>query len=68
MNKNTPTTLDFAKDVSELMLEKKAIDIKIIDVKNLTSLTDFFIICTSESDPQTRAVADNINLTMKKKG
>ena len=48
------------------MLEKKALDIKIIDVRKITTLTDFFIICTSESQPQTRAITDHIQETMKK--
>ena len=54
--------------ISELMLEKKAIDIKVIDVKGITTLTDYFVICTSESEPQTRAITDHINFTMKKEG
>ena len=54
--------------ISELMLEKKALDIMIIDVQKITTLTDYFVICTSESEPQTRAITDHINLTMKKEG
>ena len=50
------------------MLDKKALDIKIIDVRNITTLTDFFVICTSESQPQTRALTDHINQTMKQEG
>ena len=50
------------------MLEKKALDIKIIDVRKITTLTDFFIICTSESTPQTRAISDHINKQRKKEG
>ena len=46
--------------VSNLMLEKKAYDIKIIHVKKITSLTDIFINCTSDSDVQSRAIANNI--------
>ena len=54
--------------ISELMLEKKALDIMIIDVRKITTLTDYFVICTSESEPQTRAITDHVNLTMKKEG
>ena len=56
------------KKISELMLEKKALDIKIIDVQNITTLTDFIVICTSESEPQTRAITDHIHEQMKKDG
>ena len=54
-----------ADKISQLMLDKKAIDIKIINVKGLTSLTDYFINCSSGSDPQTKAIKNHIedNLT-----
>ena len=54
--------------IAALMLEKKALNVKIIDVSGITTLTDFFVLCTSESEPQTRAIADHINLEMKKGG
>ena len=57
-----------AHRISELMLDKKALDIKIIDVRTITTLTDFFVICTSESEPQSRAITDHINVTMKTEG
>ena len=52
--------------ISELMLDKKALDIKIIDVIGLTSLTDYFINCTSQSDPQTRAIKNHIQDELSK--
>ena len=58
----------YTQRISELMLEKKALDIKVIDVRKITTLTDFFVICTSESDPQTRAITDHIHEQMKKDG
>ena len=67
-NKKQTTHLNiehFTTKISKLMLEKKALDIKIIDVRKITTLTDFFIICTSESGPQTRAISDHINRQMK---
>ena len=55
-----------AKLVSNLMLEKKAYDIKIIHVKKITSLTDIFINCTSDSDVQSRAITNNIKEGLEK--
>ncbi len=69
--KNKPKSSDSdlnSKRISELMVDKKALDIQIIDVRDITTLTDFFVICTSESEPQTRAIADHINRTMKTEG
>jgi len=48
------------QNISKLMFDKKALDITLINVKGITSLTDYFIICTSESDPQTRAIYNHI--------
>ena len=47
------------------MLDKKALDIKILDVRKVTTLTDYFIICTSESVPQTNAIRNHIEKTLK---
>ena len=55
-------------EIANLMLEKKATDIKIFDVKKITTMTDYFVICTSDSDPQTKAITSNIERKMKKKG
>jgi len=54
--------------IAELMLEKKAEDIKIFDVKDITTMTDYFIVCSSDSEPQTKAIANNIEKRMKKDG
>ena len=48
------------KTISQLMLDKKGLDIQIIDVKGLTSITDYFVNCSSQSDPQTRAIKNHI--------
>jgi len=49
-----------AKLVVNLMLDKKASDIKLIYVEKLTTLTDIFIICSSDSDPQSKAITNHI--------
>ena len=68
-NKIKPSgTVLNAQRISKLMLEKKALDIRIIDVRKITTLTDCFVICTSESEPQTRAITDHIHKQMKKDG
>tara|TARA_Y100001970_G_C13937384_1_gene701394 strand:- start:35 stop:382 length:348 start_codon:yes stop_codon:yes gene_type:complete len=52
--------------ICDAMLDKKAKDIKILDVRKLTTLTDYFVICTSDSDPQTKAIKENIHENLKK--
>ena len=52
--------------IGNLILDKQGTDIKIFDVRELTSLTEFFIICTSDSAPKTRAIAGHIKDELKK--
>ena len=56
------------KDVAALMLEKKAENIKIFDVIKITAMTDYFIICTTTSDPQARAITNHIERTLRSSG
>ena len=55
------------KEITDLMIDKKALDIRLIDVREITPLTDYFIICTSESDPQTRAIFNHIKDSLSEK-
>ena len=55
-------------EIATLMLDKKALGIKIFDVRKITTLTDYFIICTSESNPQTKAIVNHIERSLRKKG
>lgn len=45
--------------ITEGLLEKKAKDVKILDVRPLTTLTDFFIVCHGTSETQIRALANS---------
>ena len=49
-----------ANKIANLSLLKKAEDIIILDVRKLTSITDFFVICSGNSDKQVKAIADVI--------
>ena len=55
------------KTITELMLDKKASEIKVIKVTKLTSITDYFINCSSDSDPQTKAIKNSIQEGLSKK-
>lgn len=54
--------------LGELALSKKAEDIKILDLRKLTTIADFFVICTANSEPQVKAVAGEILEGAKKEG
>ena len=48
------------KQIIDLALDKKAIELVAMDVRGLSSVTDFFVICSGDSEPQVKAIADNI--------
>jgi ribosome-associated protein len=57
-----------AKHVAELTLTKKANDVVIMDLRTLSPVADFFVICSAESDIQARAIADAVEEGMEKEG
>lgn len=51
---------EILKKIIDCLLDKKAMEINVIDVEKITSLTDIFVICSSESDPQTKAIMNHL--------
>ena len=49
-------------------LDKKAKNLIILKVKELSSFTDYFIICSGTSDRQVKGIAASIEGTLKKSG
>lgn len=52
--------LDIARRVVELAEDKKAADIVLLDIGELTTLADAFVICSGGSERQLDAIADAI--------
>ena len=52
---------DLASRSADLMLDKKAREVIIMDLRGLTSVTDFFVMGTGESDMQVKAIVDHLN-------
>ena len=48
--------------------DKKAMDIVIMNMYDLTTTTDYFIVCSATTSTQVRAIADNIEDEMSKLG
>ena len=45
---------------AELAQSKKAEDVVVMDLREVTNFTDYFVVCTARSDTQIRAVADAV--------
>lgn len=52
----------------ELGLEKKAYDLQLLNVQELSSLTDFLLIASGRSDRQVSAIAESIRVGLKEQG
>ena len=48
--------------------DKKASDIVVLDLRKLNGITDYFVICSALNDRQSRAIAEEVALEMKRKG
>lgn len=54
------TPLQLARLLRGAAVEKKAWDPVVIDVRDQTSIADYFVICEGETDRQVRAIADGM--------
>ena len=52
------TSKDIALKAAEILSSKKAIDLKILEIKDLTSICDYFVICSGTSTPHIKALCD----------
>lgn len=61
--------MDYQKIVHNIVKaadDKKAADIKVLDLHEVSVVTDYFVICTGTSSTQTKAIADNIEEKLEK--
>ena len=59
--KKSTQVYELAKKIAELSLVKKAENVVILDLRKLTTMTDFFVICSGDSDKQVMAITDAIS-------
>lgn len=62
------SSANLAYFVGSAAAEKKAQDIKILNVTELSSIADYFVLCSCNSVTQVKAVADEIEDKMAEKG
>jgi ribosome-associated protein len=48
--------------------EKLAVDLTVLDLRNATAFTDFFIVCTGTNTKQVQAIADGIEASLRAAG
>jgi ribosome-associated protein len=57
--------VNLAETIAEYASEKKAIDITVLDLRGILGYADEFVVCTGNTERQTKAIHDGIREGMK---
>jgi ribosome-associated protein len=58
--RRVPSSAELAGEIARHTLEKKAHDVLELDMRGLVGYTDFFVICTGNTDRQVKAIHDGV--------
>ncbi|KUK14130.1 MAG: ribosome silencing factor [Synergistetes bacterium] len=61
-------TKDLLKKIVNLLEQHKAEDIVVLDLSELSYVTDFFVICTGRSETHLEALAEELEFGLKREG
>lgn len=62
------TPLSIARTAGKLALSKKGLDVKILKIKSISNICDYFVIVSGDVDVHVRAIADAIDEGLRLKG
>ena len=62
----TPESL--VERIADIASDRKAIDIRVIDLRGVVGYTDYFLICSGNTERQTKAIHDTIHRSLKDEG
>jgi ribosome-associated protein len=64
----TLTSLERALKCAECALDKKGVDVKILEIAKISTIADYLVIATGMSDKQVQAITDSVRKGLKKFG
>lgn len=65
---NQKTVKEMVQICCQALEDKKAIDLKVIDISSVTAIADYFVIASGANTNQVQAMADNVDECMTKAG
>lgn len=68
IRRKVDTSLQFVQSIVGFAQDKKAENIKVLDMREVANFCDYFVICTGTSDRQVKAIADHIELSLNEQG
>ncbi len=54
-----------ADRIAEIASDRKAIDIRVLDLRKIVGYTDFFVVCSGNTERQTKAIHDAVYQGLK---
>lgn len=63
----SPDSKQIVEVITEALLSRKGKEITVLDVSELTTLTDYFVVCHGNSDVQIKALADAVEDDVREK-
>jgi len=61
-------SITLANSIADLIFNKKGYDVRILDLREIVSFADYFVICSADSDTQVKAISDEIDKSLKDQG
>ena len=59
------TSLELAKEAVQILDKKKGMDLKLIGIRDISVLADYFVIATGTSSTHVKALADEVEFQLK---
>lgn len=59
---------ELVDQIAEHIFSKKGYDVHLLDLRSLTAIADYFIVCSADSDTQVKAIADEIDKSLRDRG
>ena len=64
----TPAAETVVRLAAHTALEKKALDLAVLDLQGLSGIADFFLICSARSTTQADTVVEAVRVTLRAQG
>jgi ribosome-associated protein len=63
-----PTPLELGQRIVDVASDRQAQDILLLDISQIASFADYFVICSGTSERQLKAIVDNVVETLEREG
>lgn len=62
------TPIEIAKAIENFLDNKKGRDIKVLHVEDVTSIADYFVVCTATSNTHVKALSGEVEYQLERRG